>query len=118
MTEEQMRAEFEAWLIENGMQIGRDDYLAGEPYTSVTTAGAWKGWQAALASQPKAEQAEPSEAELVCAEAYQVVGCLLDQLGLFESEQGQKILDNLSEARMVHQDVLPWAAVEVPKAPQ
>ena len=49
-----------------------------------------------------------SEAEQVCAQAYQVVGSLLDDLGQFDSEMGNKILDNLAEARMVHDDVLPW----------
>ena len=49
-----------------------------------------------------------NEAELVCAEAYQVVGSLLEDLGQFDSELGQKILDNLSEHRLVHKDVLPW----------
>lgn len=63
---------------------------------------------ALLASTPAPAQQEPSEAEMVCAEAYQVVGCLLSDLGLFETEAARKILDNLSEARMVHQDVLPW----------
>lgn len=48
----------------------------------------------------------------VCMEAYQVVGSLLSDLGHFESEQGRKILDNLSEARMVHNDVLPWPSFE------
>jgi hypothetical protein len=49
-----------------------------------------------------------TELEQVCAEAYQVVGILLSDLGQFNTERGIKILDNLSEARMVHTDVLPW----------
>lgn len=48
------------------------------------------------------------EAAEVCAEAYQVVGVLLDALDLFDTPEGEKILDNLSEHRMVHNDVLPW----------
>lgn len=48
------------------------------------------------------------ELEKVCAEAYQVVGSLLSDLGKFDTPQAEKILDNLSEARMVHDDVLPW----------
>jgi hypothetical protein len=48
------------------------------------------------------------EAELVCCEAYQVVGSLLSDLGVFDSPEGQKVLDNLSEARLVHKDILPW----------
>jgi hypothetical protein len=53
-----------------------------------------------------------SEAEQVCAEAYQVVGSLLSDLGQFNTEQGRKILDNLSEHRMIHADVLPWPSFE------
>jgi hypothetical protein len=48
------------------------------------------------------------ELESVCGEAYQVVGSLLSDVGQFESDHGTKILDNLSEARLVHKDVLPW----------
>jgi hypothetical protein len=68
---------------------------------------------AALASAPR----QPSEAEQVCAEAYQVVGCLLSDAGLFETEQARKVLDNLSQARMIHKDVLPWSSVEATKQP-
>lgn len=53
-----------------------------------------------------------TEAKTVCAEAYQVVGSLLSDLGQFESDIGQKILDNLHEFRMVHDDVLPWPSFE------
>lgn len=73
---------------------------------------------ALLASTPAPAQQEPSEAEMVCAEAYQVVGCLLSDLGLFETEAARKILDNLSEARMVHQDVLPWESAQHQEQPQ
>ncbi len=51
---------------------------------------------------------ERDEARQVCAEAYQVVGVLLDETGQFETEHGTKILDNLSEHRPIHDDVLPW----------
>jgi hypothetical protein len=51
---------------------------------------------------------ERDEAQQVCAEAYQVVGVLLDGTGQFETDHGQKILDNLCEHRKVHDDVLPW----------
>jgi hypothetical protein len=61
---------------------------------------------------------EPSEAEMICAEAYQVVGCLLSDLGLFETEQARKILDNLWAARRVHHDVLPWESAERQEHPQ
>lgn len=49
-----------------------------------------------------------AEVEQVCTEAYQVVGSLLTDVGEFDSERGTKILDNLSEAKMVHADILPW----------
>ena len=44
----------------------------------------------------------------VCAQAYQVVGSLLSDLGQFDSEHATKILDNLSAGAVVHDDVLPW----------
>ena len=53
-----------------------------------------------------------TDAELVCAEAYQVVGSLLDDLGAFESECADKILDNLASAKMLHTDVLPWNKIQ------
>lgn len=53
-----------------------------------------------------------TQARSVCAEAYQVVGSMLSDLGQFESDLGQKILDNLCEYRMVHDDVLPWPSFE------
>ncbi|EAB4417366.1 hypothetical protein D7B12_18210 [Salmonella enterica] len=57
-----------------------------------------------------AEQAARiQELEEVCAEAYQVVGIMADKLGIFETSEGvEKILDNLSAARLVHDDVLPF----------
>jgi hypothetical protein len=51
---------------------------------------------------------ERDEAQKVCAEAYQVVGSMLNDLGQFDTERAEKVLDNLSEHRMVHDDVLPW----------
>ena len=60
---------------------------------------------AALAAP--AEPVYPEAAE-VCAEAYQVVGSLLSDLGQFDTERADKILDNLSQHRKVHDDVLPW----------
>ena len=54
-----------------------------------------------------AEQQYPEAAE-VCGEAYQVVGSLLDDLGVFNTPEAEKVLDNLSQHRMVHADVLPW----------
>lgn len=59
-----------------------------------------------------AANARAEAAEAVCAEAYQVVGSLLSDVGAFDSEQGQKVLDNLSQHRMVHDDVLPWPSFD------
>jgi len=58
------------------------------------------------------QQRPPSEAQLVCWEAYQVVGSLLSDLGRFDTPEAGKILDNLSQARLVHRDVLPWESRE------
>lgn len=52
--------------------------------------------------------AERDDAQKVCAEAYQVVGSLLSDVGAFETQQAQKVLDNLSQHKPVHDDVLPW----------
>ena len=53
------------------------------------------------------------ELEQLCAEAYQVVGVLLDDTGQFNTEHACKILDNLSQMRRVHDDVLPWESVDM-----
>ena len=71
-----------------------------------------------LRGEAQAEQ-YPEAAE-VCGEAYQVVGSLLDDLGVFDHPHAQKALDNLSQHRMVHTDVLPWpsfAALSTQPAP-
>ncbi|EJG5414316.1 hypothetical protein NAD41_000917 [Salmonella enterica] len=49
------------------------------------------------------------ELETIIAEAYQVVGVLADKAGVFETDAVEKILDNLSAAAIVHDDVLPFA---------
>lgn len=64
-------------------------------------------WHPLLAA-PEGEKAEYPEAATVCGEAYQVVGSLLSDLGVFDTPEAEKILDNLSEHRLVHNDVLPW----------
>lgn len=51
----------------------------------------------------------------VCNETYQVVGVLLADLGIFQTDRAEKILDNLSEQQRVHKDVLPWESI--PKTP-
>lgn len=62
----------------------------------------------------KAENAQlrqrVAELETICAESYQVVGALADAAGVFEtSDAVSKALDNLSDAKLVHEDVLPFA---------
>ncbi|UTC25988.1 dtDP-6-deoxy-L-hexose 3-0-methyltransferase [Phage vB_KsaM-C1] len=50
-----------------------------------------------------------AELETVCAESYQVVGVLADAAGVFETSGAvSKAMDNLSAAKLVHQDVLPF----------
>jgi hypothetical protein len=56
-----------------------------------------------------------SEAAHVCAEAYQVLGSMVSDLGLTGTEQTTKLLDNLSQARMVHRDILPWGVTLLPR---
>lgn len=56
--------------------------------------------------------AQVQEAERVCGEAYQVVGVLLQDLGIFDTERATKVLDNLSAAEQVHKDVLPWPCTQ------
>jgi hypothetical protein len=70
----------------------------------------------AVAGDASTEQETPpqTEAQSVCWEAYQVVGSLLMDLGQFGTERADNILDNLSEARMVHDDVLPWPSFSNP----
>jgi hypothetical protein len=51
---------------------------------------------------------EGNEAEMVCAEAYQVVGSLLSDIGQFNTKRAVKILDNLCNAKLMHADVLLW----------
>ncbi|WP_409520299.1 hypothetical protein [Pseudescherichia sp.] len=61
---------------------------------------------------------EADEMEQVCAEAYQVVGLLADACGIFETSEGvTKMLDNLSECRMVHSDILPFSVDSVGDQP-
>ena len=62
-----------------------------------------------LRAAVRADRAERvSDAEQVCYEAYQVVGSMLEDLGQFGSGRSWKVLDNLNQAKKVHDDVLPW----------
>lgn len=49
-----------------------------------------------------------SEAERVCAELYQVIGSIADHAGLFDHPDVIRALDQASQARIVHYDLLPW----------
>lgn len=52
-----------------------------------------------------------SELKRICAESYQVVGVLADDCGRFGTREVDKALDNLSQMRPVHDDVLPFPAL-------
>lgn len=78
--------------------------------------GGMENWTKPLYAAPPAQPADITNAEHVCAQAYQVVGSLLDDLGQFNAECARKILDNLSSAKIVHDDVLPWPSFEHPAA--
>ena len=56
----------------------------------------------------------PDGLSTVCAEAYQVVGVMADALGVFGDAAGQKVLDNLSQQKLVHRDVLPFSLPVTP----
>lgn len=86
-------AQIAEWHLQDNDECG---VLAREVYEAITKASA----------SPLPQ--EPREAEQVCAEAYQVVGSLLSDLGKFDTPEAEKILDNLSQAKLVHKDVLPW----------
>lgn len=44
----------------------------------------------------------------ICGEAYQCVGCLTEELGTSADEYVVKLMDNLSQMRLVHDDLLPF----------
>ncbi|EOT9481922.1 ead/Ea22-like family protein [Escherichia coli] len=56
----------------------------------------------------------PDGLSTVCAEAYQVVGVMADALGVFGDAAVQKVLDNLSQQKLVHRDVLPFSLPATP----
>uniref|UniRef100_UPI00201AE35D DUF551 domain-containing protein n=4 Tax=Escherichia coli TaxID=562 RepID=UPI00201AE35D len=45
---------------------------------------------------------------------YQVVGVMADALGVFGDAAVQKVLDNLSQQKLVHRDVLPFSLPVTP----
>lgn len=60
---------------------------------------------------PIPREPAPDEAKLVCYETYAALGAFLMDLAEKGHPQAEKLLDNLSEARLVHADVLPFADV-------
>jgi|GEM_PF-1196628 len=52
---------------------------------------------------------EIEELRRICAEAYQCVGVLSDMCGAFDDAGVIKLLDNLSQQKLVHSDVLPFS---------
>ena len=48
------------------------------------------------------------EAAIVCAELYQVIGCLADELGVIDHPDVQRALDNAGAHKLVHRNLLPW----------
>ncbi|WP_461239294.1 dATP/dGTP pyrophosphohydrolase domain-containing protein [Escherichia coli] len=56
----------------------------------------------------------PDGLSTVCAEAYQVVGVMADAIGVFGDAAVQKVLDNLSQQKLVHRDVLPFSLPVTP----
>lgn len=57
----------------------------------------------------------PEDVSTVLAEAYQVVGVMAEALGVFNDTAVQKVMDNLSQQKLVHADVLPFS---LPAAPE
>ncbi|KTI34240.1 hypothetical protein [Enterobacter roggenkampii] len=57
----------------------------------------------------------PDDVSTVLAEAYQVVGVMAEALGVFDDTAVQKVMDNLSQQKLIHREVLPFS---LPAAPQ
>ena len=57
----------------------------------------------------------PEDVSTVLAEAYQVVGVMAEALGVFDDTAVQKVMDNLSQQKLIHREVLPFS---LPAAPQ
>lgn len=81
-----------------------------------TLHGAIDHWhELAIAVEAKLAE-QQCDATNACHQAYQAVAVMLIDLGLFDSDRGEKLLDNLSQARVVHEDVLPWPSAEQQRA--
>lgn len=66
-----------------------------------------KGLRVEVKSLRDAYRAEKDRTEIVRAQAYQVIGNLLETFGLFDSVEGQRALDYFSGDE-VDEDFLPW----------
>jgi hypothetical protein len=64
------------------------------------------------ASAVAAAQIHTDELERICAEVYQVVGILADEAGRFNDPEVTKVLDNLSQQRLVHRAILPFSCLQ------
>lgn len=72
----------------------------------------WNAYRAAMlqGSQPVSNRDElPEDVSTVLAESYQVVGVMAEALGIFDDAAVQKVMDNLSQQKLVHSDVLPFS---------
>lgn len=58
-----------------------------------------------------------AELEQVCAELYQVIGSLADHANCFDHPDVQRALDNASQARLIHRDLLPWPKASLAPPP-
>lgn len=47
----------------------------------------------------------------ICGEAYQCVGCLTEVLGADDDDHVIKLMDNLSQMKLVHDDLLPFQLI-------
>lgn len=99
------RTRFEDWYQREFLASPYTEY--SNEYTP-TAAVAATAWAAATPDGTKQLQARIDELENICAEAYQVVGNLLSDVDAFDTDSAEKILDNLSQLKLVHNDVLPW----------
>ena len=64
----------------------------------------------ALAAMDSEEKV--SQLSRICAESYQVVGALAEELSIFNDISVVKALDNLSAQALIHDDVLPFSVLE------
>ena len=49
-----------------------------------------------------------AELETVCAELHVVIGALAAEAGFYDHPEVTRALDNASECRLVHKDLMPW----------